>query len=804
MAFQNIPYLYQNKNGSFRVLTKGVDEYFKATEKDKAIKFAKNFQKKLDKEIKGFLTRQQLGEKLGIKDLTIERAKKVNSKLWNEISNQMEIKKVGSREYYKFKGKEKDAINSIKKFSGAEAFKGPRDVYAGKETIAGKIRKILRESEVPLNVKEIEAKLPKGTKRDTINSALADIKTKPEYSEFKKKVKLIDKFEQGANTARIKAEKRAPFIKVVRDVFVKDPDATTQDVAEAMIGSKKYNSASLTSKYNYDTAARKNIIKFLEVVSPGSKQKIKGFKDIDPDKLGNILESIESRISDFGFESGTKRQAQLAIADAAKGLPPRTGEELMVKLRQKGKAVDHVVPLASVFKDAPGYTEAGQVIDFDINKKKGTTLDAAFGREFKKALKGDFSGVEKYNDKALNFATKNKVDTPVIIQGDNLNPRDYIKNFDSYSEGAKLNIINLAKEKGIVIQTNTKTLASLADELIKGTETFSKTKQIEVCNFLSNGGLPGDCKRAIRQDPKKAAQIISKIPADTKETAAVKESAQKLIRLYRGEAPSRSGLDFGDKRGTYFTPQKDFARYMAQGGNRPKTQLIGDLKGKVKRLDIPEKLFKELGGNSLEVNIRNPELLKQAKTDVLQTALAKAEAITPEGAALKLKWDNTVGAFTIKNGDIASQADIKLYAEENPMPVEVDTKPPAGDKNVTKGVFKTLAKVGAPLPTALIDSYFIGQQVKEGKSPGEIASDPLNWIGLAAMEPLAKVSGIAESGKLNKALRLGLNPATIRGISRFAGLPGLAVSTAMTAYDQYKKYQNQEGFVYDLFNKEGK
>ena len=45
MTFQNIPYLYQNKNGSFRVLAKGVDEYFKATEKDKAIKFAKGVQK---------------------------------------------------------------------------------------------------------------------------------------------------------------------------------------------------------------------------------------------------------------------------------------------------------------------------------------------------------------------------------------------------------------------------------------------------------------------------------------------------------------------------------------------------------------------------------------------------------------------------------------------------------------------------------------------------------------------------------------------------------------------------------------
>jgi hypothetical protein len=348
VTFQNIPYLYQNKNGSFRVLGKGTDEYFKATEKSKAIKLAKNIQKNLNKELKGFITRQELGEKLNIQGTTIEGAKGKNNRLWNEISEQMEIKTVGNREYYKFKGKEKDAINSIKKFSGAEAFKGPRDVYAGKETTAGKIRKILTESEVPLNVKEIEAKLPKGTKRDTVNSALADIKTKPEYSEFKKKVKLIDKFEQGANTARIKAEKRAPFILNVRDTFVKDPDATTADVAEAMVGSEKYKNASLTSKYNYDTAARKNIIKFLEVVGPGSKQKIAGFKNINPDKLGDILESIESRISDFGFESGSRREAQLAIADAAKGLPPRTGEELMGKLRQKGKAVDHVVPLASV------------------------------------------------------------------------------------------------------------------------------------------------------------------------------------------------------------------------------------------------------------------------------------------------------------------------------------------------------------------------------------------------------------------------------------------------------------------------
>ena len=128
----------------------------------------------------------------------------------------------------------------------------------------------------------------------------------------------------------------------------------------------------------------------------------------------------------------------------------------------------------------------------------------------------------------------------------------------------------------------------------------------------------------------------------------------------------------------------------------------------------------------------------------------------------------------------------------------------ATNKSVLKNVGRTLATIGAPLPTALLDGYFINEQVKEGKGTAEIASNPLNWLGLATMSTLSDISGVSKPGKLNAALRLGLNPAAIRGISRFAGLPGLAVSTAMTAYDQYKKYQNEEGFIYNLFNKEEK
>ena len=103
---------------------------------------------------------------------------------------------------------------------------------------------------------------------------------------------------------------------------------------------------------------------------------------------------------------------------------------------------------------------------------------------------------------------------------------------------------------------------------------------------------------------------------------------EDLVKLYRGEAPSRSKLDFGINRGTYYTPQKDFARYIAQGGSQSQGRLIGDLFGKVKSLKVPKKLYEELGGSSI-VNIRDPKLLKAAKTDILQTIMAKAGSLTP-------------------------------------------------------------------------------------------------------------------------------------------------------------------------------
>ena len=328
------------------------------------------------------------------------------------------------------------------------------------------------------------------------------------------------------------------------------------------------------------------------------------------------------------------------------------------------------------------------------------------------------------------------------------------------------------------------------------------------------GGPIGKCEAIIKADPEKAAlKLNNAITATKGPLKDLKEDSQKIVRLYRGIEPAKQtelykagkgmpGMYDESLKGRFFFKNPEDARYYAQRQ--------GTLTGKVLSVDVPEKyvnigekVSKRRRGPRLSDEVILPKKFVGKETvNIPQTAMARAGAIVE-----KLKYDNIKGAFVnVNKGDsVAPQSEIKQYAVDNPMEVKVGepAKLPKPNKSVLKTVGKTLAAVGAPLPTVLLDSYFINKQVEEGKSTAEIASNPLNWLGLATMSPLTKAAGLADkSGKLSSVLRLGLNPGTISGISRFAGLPGLAISTAVTAYDQYNKYKNQEGFIYKLFNKE--
>jgi len=144
---------------------------------------------------------------------------------------------------------------------------------------------------------------------------------------------------------------------------------------------------------------------------------------------------------------------------------------------------------------------------------------------------------------------------------------------------------------------------------------------------------------------------------------------------------------------------------------------------------------------------------------------------------------------------------------------------------LTGGLGKILTATGTPGVVVPFEVLRAADKIRKGASASEIlmprldeeekeafieggALDKLSagtkpllespYLSLAFAEPFAKTTGIitkageATPGILSKVLRLGLNPRTIAGISRFAGLPGLALSAGLTAYDLYQAYQDRK------------
>ena len=138
-----------------------------------------------------------------------------------------------------------------------------------------------------------------------------------------------------------------------------------------------------------------------------------------------------------------------------------------------------------------------------------------------------------------------------------------------------------------------------------------------------------------------------------------------------------------------------------------------------------------------------------------------------------------------------------------------------------------LTTFGTPAMTALFEAPFAAKRLEEGETMTDVLTDPMGpALGLSVMEPFSKRAGVirnapkrtmaeglrnyfnlkdvgtARPGMTSKFLRMGMSPRMIAGASRFLGLPGLALSLGLTGYDAYKNYQNEEGMIYNLFNRD--
>ena len=110
---------------------------------------------------------------------------------------------------------------------------------------------------------------------------------------------------------------------------------------------------------------------------------------------------------------------------------------------------------------------------------------------------------------------------------------------------------------------------------------------------------------------------------------------------------------------------------------------------------------------------------------------------------------------------------------------------------------KGLAATGTPLGMLALEPLYIGQQIAEGDSFGEIATNPLNYLGPAFAGSLSKEATRFAGPKMANLMRLGISPTTLKTVSRRFGLPGLALSAGVSGYEMYQNKKAGRGLFDD-------
>ena len=233
---------------------------------------------------------------------------------------------------------------------------------------------------------------------------------------------------------------------------------------------------------------------------------------------------------------------------------------------------------------------------------------------------------------------------------------------------------------------------------------------------------------------------------------------------------------------------------------------------------------------------KTPSPVQDTQT-AMQDQVVEGQAPEPKLAS-PIKYDSYAGFVNPEDpNEKVSQSDLLYWIADNEIPEEVkevgkmvgeaaaviggatvglglpDAKKTIEEariagKSPVKGVLgKGFYRLGSPFATA---AFTIPQALDEKVTATEMATDPLNYLGLATMETLGKRAGTVAApaaaeatgimgalknyatlknvgeaipGKLSAALRLGLNPRVIAGASRFLGIPGLIASTGYSLYD---------------------
>ena len=310
---------------------------------------------------------------------------------------------------------------------------------------------------------------------------------------------------------------------------------------------------------------------------------------------------------------------------------------------------------------------------------------------------------------------------------------DYIKKSDPNDFDAQLKIR--------LFEENRKNVFKAANKI-------SKKEQLAVCSLLSRGGLPGDCAAAINNDPVKAAQIFEQADSSSSAMTKLKQASSKFLQSPLTRGAGRFGA---------------LAAVGAAGAGAVKAFMNDDPSTYLSNEEQQKNLLIDMVTGSLDDTPQeSPAILDYQLPALGATAVAGTAAVAP----------STIEAA--RSGALGS------------------TK-----SGITKTALKTLgrglATLGTPAGLLATEPLFLAGQIQQGDSLGEIATNPMNYLGAAFAGPVTEFATKGLNPTIAKTMRLGISPSVLKTVSRRFGLPGLALSAGISGYEMFDDYRNKRG-----------
>ena len=329
----------------------------------------------------------------------------------------------------------------------------------------------------------------------------------------------------------------------------------------------------------------------------------------------------------------------------------------------------------------------------------------------------------------------------------------------------------------------------ISDEALKNTRNLflqeATIPNSPICNIVAKRKADGgriafangsncaiEVGEAFDKNPKGFAQEVNKLPEEAGAFNKVKNAASKFLNVAKK----------GGRFGAFAAAGAATAGLVKEFRNDdPSTYLSNENQQKNMLIDM------------LEQPIVTPtETPSTALGDATLPAIGAVTAagMIPGGAEL---YRQRTGAGNRKRplgGDRLDAEGVKI-PKKRVSPFRAAFGPLSGVLG------KGLAATGTPLGMLALEPLYIGQQIAEGDSFGEIATNPINYLGPAFVGSLSKEATRFAGPKMANLMRLGISPTTLKTVSRRFGLPGLALSAGISGYEMYRNKREGRGLFDD-------